>query len=437
MESITLNQRQRRRVEIIARVQSRGLSKAEAALHLGVSRRQVHNILRRFDDEGLPSVVHGNAGRAPAWKTPPEVTQTIVCAAGAGGRYHDFSVSHLHDMLVQCEGITIGRSTLDRLLKEHGVRKARSGKRGVYRSRRERSSQEGLLLQIDGSLHAWLEGRGPRMTLMGAVDDATGKILFLEFWPTECQAGYLRMFRQIAVTHGLPLGYYHDRHTMLQSPKELTIEEELAGKESLSQIQQVLKRLGVQSIGAHSPQAKGRIERLWGSLQQRLVKEMRLAGVNTLEAANAFLPAFIPRYNARFAKQPADPQTLWVPIAPDTDLDYYFSTHDTRVVSCDHTISWQGRIFQILQRPGQPGFARKTITVALTPEGAVCLYNDKNRLRCQERSQRPQPAPTARPHAAATAPKPRDPTADKRRRAWLFGGTETAPLGSQSATGQL
>ncbi len=430
MESITLNKRQQRRVEIITRVESRTVSKAEAAQHLGVSRRQVDNILRRFAEEGVASVVHGNTNRAPALKTPADTTEKIVRLAGEGGKYHDFSISHLHDMLGEHEGVVIARSTLDRILKKHGVRQARSGKRGVYRSCRQRSSQEGWLLQIDGSQHDWLEGRGPRMVLMGAVDDATGKILFLEFWPTECQAGYLRMFRQIAVTHGLPQGYYHDRHTMLQSPKELTVEEELAGKEALSQLQQVLKRLGIDSIGAHSPQAKGRIERLWGSLQQRLVKEMRLAGINTLEAANAFLPAFIPAYNARFAKEPADPQTAWVAITQDMDLAYHFSTHETRVVRCDHTISWQGRILQVLRNPGQHSLARKSIAVASTPEGTVCLYDGKQRLRFQERSQKPQLAPTSRAHTAITVPKQRDINADKRRRAWLFAGMDKAPLGS-------
>ena len=140
--------------------------------------------------------------------------------------------------------------------------------------------------------------------MIGAIDDATGQVLFLLFRPTEDQVGYILLLRAIAYEYGLPMSIYHDRHTILRSPKQPTLDDELAGQPPMSQVQRMMAELGIESITAHSPQAKGRIERLWGILQDRLTKELRLAGVTTLEDANAFLPAFLVRYNARFA-QPA------------------------------------------------------------------------------------------------------------------------------------
>jgi len=421
MEEVTLDKKQQKRVEVITRVQSGRWTREEAAGALGVTRRQMGNVLRRFEEDGLSSVVHANTGREPVFKTPEDVAKKVLEFAGEGGKYHDFTVCHFHQMLEEHEGIAIGRSTLDRLLRKGGVRLSRAGRRGVYRKRRTRSSAEGHLVQIDGSLHDWLEGRGPRMALIGAIDDATGKILYLEFWLTECQPGYLRLFRVIAVNHGLPQAYYHDRHTMLQSPKERTVQDELDGKEPMSELQRVLTALGVESISAHSPQAKGRIERLWGTLQQRLVKEMRLAGVDSLEAANAFLPGFIERYNAHFAKEPADTQNAWVAIEPDMDLDYYFSVQETRTVGNDHVVRWHNRLFLILHDAGQPSLARRQVTVHLTPEETVHLYNGRQRLRHQELEQRPAPA-TAQAEPQRPTKQP-DAEAERRRLGWLFAGT--------------
>ncbi len=146
------------------------------------------------------------------------------------------------------------------------------------------------------------EGRGPEMDLLGAIDDATGKVVYVHFLKSEDQVGYLLTLRTVALTYGLPHILYHDRHTILRSPKQATIEDELAGRQPQSQIQRVMEQLGITSIPALSPQAKGRIERLWQTFQDRLIKEMRLAGIDSLEQANAFLETFIPAYNERFAK---------------------------------------------------------------------------------------------------------------------------------------
>jgi len=220
-----------------------------------------------------------------------------------------------------------------------------------------------MLLQIDGSPHDWLSGRGPRITLIGAIDDARGTIVSAVFRPSEDQAGYLMLMRSIALEHGLPGSFYHDRHTILRSPKEATIEDELAGKEPMSQLQRVMSELGIVSIPAHSPQAKGRIERLWKTLQDRLIREMTLSGVSSIDEANAFLPRFIERFNERFGKEPKEAETEWVEFDADTDIDYYFAICESRVVRQDHTIAWYGKAYQILPDEGCIVTAGKRVEV--------------------------------------------------------------------------
>jgi hypothetical protein len=275
-----------------------------------------------------------------------------------------------------------------------------------------------MLLQIDGSPHDWLSGRGPRITLIGAIDDATGKIISAVFRPSEDQEGYLTLMRSIAVEHGLPESYYHDKHTILRSPKEATIEDELAGKEPMSQLQRVMSELGIASIPAHSPQAKGRIERLWKTLQDRLTREMTLSGVSSIDEANAFLPRFIERFNERFGREPEDAESAWVEIGADTDLDYYFAICESRVVRQDHTIAWYGKAYQILPDEGCMVTAGKRVEVRVTPEGHTNIYSGKHRLAWREvqvvRSVPKQPT------APSKQPKPADPRAAARRRGWLY-----------------
>lgn len=317
--------------------------------------------------------------------------------------------------------MSLGRSTLDRLLRQHGLRKPTRAPAKIYR-RRLRFSAEGRLLQMDASPFAWLEERGPKMALLGAVDNATGKIVVLLFRPTEDQAGYITLLRLIAVTYGLPAAVYHDRHTILRSPKEPTLADELAGKVPMSQVQRLLAELGIASIPAHSPQAKGRVERLWGTLQDRLVKEMRLAGITSLEVANAFLPHFSERYNARFAKPPRDAQSDWVPLPEGLDLVYHFAAREERTVRAGHCVQWQGQMLQLVLKTGEPSLERKKVNVHVVPEGVVYLYDGKCRLD-YGRLEAPLSATAVMAPPALRAPKTPDPRAKAKQRAWLFAGT--------------
>jgi hypothetical protein len=422
MESgfITLSKKQQRRAEVLNRYMSGRITKNEAEALLELSRRQLNRVLVGYRVKGLPSLVHGNAGKVPANKTRPELASAIFGLAEEQGEYHDFNICHMHDMLADNQAITLGRSTLDRLLRANNIICRQPHKKQVRRKHRERSSAEGMLLQIDGSYHDWLEGRGPKMSLIGAVDDAKGEIVHLVFRPTEDLAGYLMLLRGIATTRGLPESLYHDRHTILRSPKEPTIDDELAGIEPQSQFQRLMSELGITSIAARSPQAKGRVERLWGTLQDRLVKEMRLKGINSLEQANAFLPGFIRRYNKRFAKQPQNPQSAWVKLESRTDLAYYFCAKESRVVRADHTISWLGKMLEILPDSRNTCLAGKAIDVHITPETELFLYYGKKRLL--HRVIQPIARPKLQPEAEMAAKKAQlpDPASLARRRAWLY-----------------
>jgi len=416
-----LSSKHLRKAEILTQLISGKITTLEAAQLLGVTTRQVRRLRHRFTSEDLSSLVHGNTGRLPVNATAPDVIERLRAAAGRGGIYHDFNVSHLSEVLTRDQEIHLARSTLSRLLIRHGIRPCAALRSEVKRKRRERRSQEGAMLQIDGSPHDWLEGRAARMALVGAIDDATGKIIYASFRPTEDQAGYLLMLRQIAQEYGLPQAIYHDRHTILRSPKEPTLEEELAGKSPQSQIQRVMQELGISSIAALSAQGKGRVERLWRTLQDRLIKEMRLARINSLEEANDFLPAFISDFNVRFSQPAGEPEQAWRALPADFDFDYHFATRAERVVKRDHTLQWQGECLQIVPEKTIPSLANKRISVHQTPEGAINLYAGERRLSYRVIETKQRGARMAVPVAQLT---PLDPkakaAADARRRGWLF-----------------
>lgn len=383
---------------------------------LGLSSRHVRRILRDFVSDGLPSLVHGNTGKSPKNKISSHVTERIKDITSDGGIFNGLNTCHLHDLILEREDITIGRSTLHRLLIDNHVTLPGQRKHKVRRMRRKRSPSEGMLLQIDGSSHDWLSGRSTKIALLGAVDDATGKIVHLIFRPTEDQAGYIMLIRHIARTNGLPGALYHDKHTILRSPKKASIDDELAGREPQSQVQRIIADLGITSIPADSPQAKGRIERLWGTLQDRLIKEMSMESISTLDDANAFLPGFIARFNKRFAQPAENPECAWV--IPDRRLDmvYHFSTCEGRVIKKDHTVAWQGMILQLLPGKDDLILPGQSISVHMTPEGDIHVYKDRIKLKHKEIC--------ARPVAQAVAPelpaKQPDRVSVSRRNRWLF-----------------
>jgi transposase len=435
MGTLTLTDRQQRAVRILERLEAGSVDAASAAKALGISARQLRRKRARFRAQGMVAVVHGNQGRRPVNRMDAATRARIVALAGKEGRYAGVNVSHMQELLAREEQIVVGRSTLDRLLKEAGVRTRQTKAKAVHRHRRQRKGAAGMLVQIDGSPYHWVGAAQPMATLIGAIDDATGKVLYLHLRPTEDQLGYLLLLHTLARTHGRPMALYHDRHTILRSPKTPTLEEELAGELPMSQIQRMLHVLGIESIAASSPQAKGRIERLWGTLQQRLTTELRLAGAATLAEANACLAPFLEQFNARFAVQSLDPEPAWRPLPNRFDDAYVFAVREERKVSRDHCVRFGGRILQLLPSPKRASLAGKTLHVHVTPEGETLLYAGRERLAYTTlKTSVPKPATPAvanadtdaRPVVTATRPAPstepaarRKPTANQR--AWAYG----------------
>lgn len=293
------------------------------------------------------------------------------------GAYAGVNHTHLAELLADREAIVLPRSTLSDILREADLRSPRPQKRrSVHRVRRERYPQEGMLLQVDASNHDWLEARGPRMQLLGAIDDATGKIVALRFQPVEDAAGYFRLMRDICHRVGVPHALYSDRHGVFWSTNTPSLGEQLAGRRSTTQFGRAMAELSIQLIPAFSPQAKGRIERLWGTLQDRLVSELRLAEVSTIEAANPFLPAFMARYNTVFSVVPAMAERAYRAKQKTADLDRVLCFKHDRVVSRDNTVRIDGVVVQILPGPNRLGYTKATVTVHETLDHRFSVYLD-------------------------------------------------------------
>jgi len=256
-------------------------------------------------------------------------------------RYAGCNQHHLRDLLEERDGIQMSRASVRRILEEEGVLVVQARTRLIHRLRRPRYRQEGQLIQIDASPHDWLQERGPRLSLVGGIDDATGKVVGAVFREQEDQQGYMQMLRQVVEQYGCPQALYHDRHTMFPTSRhdatqQHSTEEQLAGSRTSTQLGRLFEQLQITSIAARSPQAKGRIERLWGTFQDRLVSELRLAGATTLHEANVLVQEYLPRFNARFAVPATDPGLAWQPFPATLSLDDCFCLQEERTVALDN-----------------------------------------------------------------------------------------------------
>ena len=255
------------RIQVLNGVMEGKVGVAKASGLMGVSERHGWRLLAAYRKEGPAAVAHGNRGRKPATTTCPRTQQRVMELAK--GPYAGLNHTHLTEMLAEREDVHLSRSTVRRVLLAGGLRSPRRRRASKRYSRRERYPQEGMLLQIDGSRHDWLQGRGPYLTLVGAVDDATGTVPFALFRQQEDAHGYMLMLKDIIDHHGVPLALYSDRHGIFQrSPKEPeSLAEQLRGRPDPTQFGRALEELGIRLILAHTPQAKGRIERVWGTFQ--------------------------------------------------------------------------------------------------------------------------------------------------------------------------
>jgi transposase len=355
-EAITLDGRAQQRLLVLNHVLAGELSGEEAARFLGVSVRTVRRLLARYrGPEGVAGLVHGNAGRVPPNRIDTVTRARLVELATS--RYADVNRAHLADLLAEREGLSIPERSLRRVLAEAGRPAVRRRRPKGHRLRRERMSQAGLLLQVDGSRHDWLEGRGPWLTLVGAIDDATGVVTGATFREQEDTAGYFEALVQTARSFGLPVALYSDRHGIFwNSPEHVpTLAEQFAGKRSTTQLGRSLEAAAIAWVAARSPQAKGRVERLWGTAQDRLRVELRLAGAATIDEANTVLAEYLGRHNARFAVPPVDPAPAWRPVPGDRVPEAIFCARHVRSVGRDGTVTLAGQSLMVAGQPSGLG----------------------------------------------------------------------------------
>jgi len=331
--------RAQHRAFVLEHVMNGGLTIEQAAAILTLSTRQVGRLLARSAD-GPASLAHGNRGRAPANRLDDVLRARLVELATT--TYDGVNRAHLAELLAEREGLVVAPRTLRRILAGAAVEPVRTRRSPRHRSRRERMPQEGMLLQVDGSRHRWFGPDEPFATLVAGIDDATSRVSGGTFRAAEDAAGYFTTFAQTADRYGLPGATYSDRHGIfiVERNRAPTLAEQLTGTRSLTQVGRALEAAGIGWIGAHSAEAKGRVERLWNTLQDRLVTELRLGGITGIEGANGFLPGFLERHNARFAVPAADPTLAWRPWPEGLSTPAVFCFHYPRRVGRDSTISW-------------------------------------------------------------------------------------------------
>ncbi len=398
-----MGQREQKRALVLNQVVAGLATVGEGAPALGLSIRQVKRLKAADQQAGPVRLVHGNRGRSTVWAVPAPVAARIV--ALAQGPYAGVNQQHLTELLAEREGICLSRSTVRRLLGGAGLTAPRPRRPVRAHRRRERRAKFGMLLQADGSRHHWLGLDGPERTLIGMIDDATGTVVGAVFRAQEDGIGDLLVLEQIVRQRGIPQALSVDRHGIVQVNHRtpLTLAEELAGGRAPTQVGRVLGELGIAHIAAHSPQAKGRVERLWGTLQDRLVAELALAGVTTLAEANRCLADYLPRHNARFAVPAADPGLAELAVPATLDLAQVFCFKHTRVVRPDNTISFAGQPLQLLATPERQNWVKARVELHERLDGRQVVVYQGQVIPCRPA---PQDAPTRRAQAGTAGATP-------------------------------
>lgn len=382
MKGLTLTRQEQGRLEVLNRVLEHKLDVGQASRILGVSERHTWRILAAYKEEGAAALAHGNRGRRPVNALDPEVARTVVGLART--RYQGCNHTHLTELLAEREGISLSRSTVRSLLTKAGVPSPRRRRPPRHRVRRERLPQKGMLLQIDGSDHDWLQERGPRLTLVLAVDDATGTYPGALFRKEEDSLGYFLLLRGIIERRGIPLALYSDRHAAFRQ-----VQAPLGGSfDAPTQFGRAMRELGVTQVFALSPEAKGRIERANGTFQDRLVAELRLAGASTLEEANRVLEEFLPRMNQRFGVPAAQPGDAYRPVG-DLNLAGVLCFKYRRKVARDNTVKFRWRTLQMLPSRSRPTYAGTQVEVQVHLDGSLVVCHEGRAIPSQEAPPRP------------------------------------------------
>lgn len=384
---------------------------AQGAVALRLSIRQVQRLRVRFQAEGVQGLLHRSRGRpAPRRLAAPVIAQIDALLQT---RYKAFNDCHATEKLREVEGLRVSRESVRQRRRALGLPAKHRRRPPQHRHRRPPEARMGQMVQVDGSPFAWLEGRGPEMTLHGAIDDATSTVLALHFRPAEDLHGYAVVFQQLFTQYGLPLAVYGDRiNILVRNDAHWSLAEQLRGAQDPTHLGRVLADLGVGYLAAGSPEAKGRIERLWRTLQDRLTSELRLRHLSTPEGANAFLPEFLADLNPRFTRDPADAAPAWRP-AP-RDLPLVLSCRYTRQVARDNTVRLGPRWIQLPPGPHHRSYAGGRVELRELLDGRLVVLHEGTVLATQAAPPafvlKPRSAPGAEIAAPHRAQEPRSPT---------------------------
>lgn len=374
MEVITLRPKEVTRYRVIRGVIDRKISNSEAATLLNISRRQVIRIKNKVKRVDFKGIVHGNSGRRPKLAIADETKQTILSLYQSS--YYGFNVTHFGEFLEEVHGIEVSRETLRKLLLNSGLRtKSKSPPR--HRSRRARMPRAGLLIQMDSSEHQWVDDS--TLWLIAAIDDATGEVPYALIVDSDSTENNMRVLKRMVEKKGIPVALYTDGASHFATQRHYSYRVKLKYDYAPTQIERALKELGVELIIAGSPQAKGRIERLFGTLQDRLLKELRLHGISTIKKANNYLHRrFLPKFNKKFSIDPKDPEGAWRVLPKKLNLDSVFSIKEQRTVRADNTISYKNRTFQILPDKYRISLAKAQVMVEKRLDESIHIkYKDQ------------------------------------------------------------
>ena len=377
---ITMSREEASRLHIIHQALNKKISQTEAASLIDLSDRQIRRMIKRIREEGDEGICHRSRGTTSNHRIPKKIKEKSLKLFRE--QYNDFNIVHATEKLCEIHGITINDETLRLWLNEAEI-PYRKRKVKKHRQRRERRAHFGELIQIDGSHHDWFEGRGPICVFMGYIDDATNT-MHGRFYDYEGTMPAMDSMKRYIKRYGIPQSVYLDKHTTYKSWAEPTIEEQLNDQKPMSHFEKSLAGLVIDVIHANSPQAKGRVERLFKTLQDRLVRDMRLAGIKSVEEANAFLTTYLPRYNRKFKKQAASEADLHRPALHSRELNHILCIKEERTVKNDFTIAHNGMLYQIEQATK----ARK-VTVEERLDGTLHITYNGQDLRFREITKKP------------------------------------------------
>lgn len=370
------------RLPVLEEVRSGKRSQVSAARMLGITDRWVRTLVARVCQHGPAGLMHGNRGRISTRRITADLEERLIRLYR--DKYDDFNLTHYREMLQERERIVNPpcREILRRLLVKAGLW-SRRRQRPPHRLRRERRAREGELLQMDASIHPWLGERAVPVALVGGIDDATGVVPGAGFFEAETTAAYFRVLADTAQKVGLPQAIYSDRDSVFVISNKRQLEALRAqGQAPLTQLGRALKELDVEWIAAYSPQAKGRIERLWGTFQDRLLNELRLERIETLAGANEYLKRkFLPRFNRRFGQPASEPDPVWRPSPSWRELERILCWREMRTLSNDHTFSLDHELWQVLASEVVPALRGRRIEVRRTMRGELQAWYGAHRLR--------------------------------------------------------